>query len=503
MSTASLPSLNGAPPAPRRLLRRVFSFPVVLACFLAVLAVLTVRARFDDPDMWWHLKNGEVIWTTHSIPTADQYSYTTHHQALVPQEWLPEATIYAAYELGGYSGLMLWLCLFTTALLVAGYALSALSSRNAKVAFLGAMIVWFFSTVGLAVRGQLVGYLLLIAELILLHLGRRRGGRWFLGLPVLFALWINCHGSFFFGLVVLAIVLFCSFFEFQIGSLESTRWAPGNRRTLVWAACLSVAALWLNPVGLRQITYPLNTMLQQRIIVTQVQEWLPLAVTDPRGAGLILVLAFVALYVVARRQSKLFLEEILLLAAAGWLALSHQRMAIVFGIIAAPVVSRLLANSWENYDPAKDRPMANAVCIVLAAVVAFFSFPTRQKLAMQVEAKSPVKAVEYIKAHALPGNMLNTFIDGGYLIWALPEHPVFIDGRADIFEWTGVLKEFGEWAMLQADPNQLLDKYHIGFCLLEKDSPMAYVLPFMPNWKKVYSDQMSVIYQRRGPEAGN
>jgi hypothetical protein len=92
--------------------------------------------------------------------------------------------------------------------------------------------------------------------------------------------------------------------------------------------------------------------------------------------------------------------------------------------------------------------------------------------------------------------MLNTFVDGGYLIWALPEHPVFIDGRADIFEWTGVLKDFGEWATLQTDPNQLLNKYHIGFCLLENDSPMAYVLLLMPNWKKVYSDQKSVIFVR-------
>jgi hypothetical protein len=171
-------------------------------------------------------------------------------------------------------------------------------------------------------------------------------------------------------------------------------------------------------------------------------------------------------------------------------------MAIVFGILAAPVVSRILRNSWENYEAAKDRPAANAVCIALAAVVVFFAFPQRQYLARQVNDGSPVKAVEYIKAHHLSGNMLNTFVDGGYLIWALPEHPVFIDGRADIFEWAGVLKEFGQWATLQADPHQLLDKYHVGFCLLERDSPMSFVLPLMPDWKKVYSDQKSVIFVR-------
>jgi hypothetical protein len=56
-----------------RFLPRVFSFPVMLAGLLVVLAVFTVRSRFDDPDMWWHLKAGEIIWTTHTIPTTDLF----------------------------------------------------------------------------------------------------------------------------------------------------------------------------------------------------------------------------------------------------------------------------------------------------------------------------------------------------------------------------------------------------------------------------------------------
>jgi len=474
-----------------------------LACFLAVLAVLTVRGRFDDPDMWWHLKNGQVICTTHIIPTTDQYSYTTHHQASVPQEWLSEVTIYAAWRLGGNSGLMAWLCLLTSALLAAGYLLSSLYSGNAKVGFLGALMVWFFATVALSVRGQMVGYLLLVLELLLIHLGRTRGSQWFWGLPVLFAVWINCHGSFFFGLVVLGICLLCSFLAFEAGSLAAPAWSARERRTLLWAAGVSIAALFLNPIGWRQILYPVNTLLHQHIVVTQVQEWLPLGPSDPRGAGLLGILAFVAIYVIARRSARLYLDEALLLAAGAWLALSHRRMAIVFGILAAPVVCRLLRDSWDNYEAERDRPVANAVCVALAAAAVFFAFPNRQSLSRQVEAGSPVKAVAYIKAHPLSGNMLNTFVDGGYLIWALPEHPVFVDGRADVFEWTGVLEEFGEWATLQTDPNVLLNKYHIGFCLLERGSPMTFVLPLMPDWKQVYSDDSSVIFVRSSGAASS
>jgi hypothetical protein len=468
-----------------------------MASSLTVLVVVTVRDRFSDPDMWWHLKTGEVIWTSHRVPTTDLFSYTTNHHALIAPEWLSQVLIYGAYRLGGgYSGLMAWLCFFAAAVIIAGYVLCFLYSGNAKVGFLGAILVWFFSTVGLSIRPQVIGYLLLVLELLLLHLGRTRSSKWLFGLPVLFAVWVNCHASFFFGLIVLAVVLVCSFFHFEAGSLVAEGWDAGRRRKLAVALILSAAAVFLNPVGVKQVLYPLNTLLHEHIVVSQIDEWKPLLLSDPRGAALMGILGFIAIYVIVQRPAKLLLHEVVLLAMGAWLALNHQRMVFVFGILAAPVVCRLLSRSWDGYDPEKDRPVPNAVFLALALSAVFVAFPNSRNLTKQVEERNPVKAVEYIKAHHLSGNMMNTFVDGGYLIWALPEDPVFVDGRADVYEWTGVLSEFGRWATLQSDPNALLDKYDVSFCLLERDSPMAYVLPLLPHWKEVYSDNSSVIFVR-------
>jgi hypothetical protein len=196
----------------------------------------------------------------------------------------------------------------------------------------------------------------------------------------------------------------------------------------------------------------------------------------------------------------LYLHELVLLVMGAWMALNHRRLVFVFGILAAPVVARLCSDFWDRYDAEKDRPLPNVIFIGLVAVALVLGFPNRQALAKEVNDGSPVQAVKYIKSHQLTGNMLNEYGYGGYLIWALPEHPVFIDGRADLYEWAGVLKQYQQWSLLQTDPNQLLDKYHISFCLLEKDSPMSYVFPLMPNWKKVYSDQQSVIFVRADAE---
>jgi hypothetical protein len=478
-----------------RTFQRLFSFPVTICSLLVVLTVLTVRGRFDGPDMWWQLKMGQIIWTTHSIPSHDLFSYTTNHQALIPQEWLAQLSIFCAYHLGGYTGLMLWFCVLASALVVAGYILCWVSSSNAKVAFAGAMIIWFFATIGFEIRPQMFSYILLMAELLLIHAGRTRDPRWFAGLPVVFVIWINSHASFILGIAVACVFLFSSLFEFELGALVSHRWEPRHRRMLIWSLLLSIAALFVNPAGFRQILYPFDTMMNMKLLMANVEEWAPLNMTEARGIGLLAVL-FCIFLLIAARKADIHLDELLLLAAGTWLAVGHIRMLIIFGILAAPTLSRMLANVWENYEPEKDRVLPNAIFIGVSIVAIVLAFPSRQNLEQQVETISPVKAVQYVKAHHLSGPMLNDYTDGGYLIWAAPEYPVMMDGRTDVYEWSGFLAQYGRWATLQEDPNILLRKYNVNFCLLSTQSQMINVLPLLPDWKLVYSDDLARVFVR-------
>jgi hypothetical protein len=171
-------------------------------------------------------------------------------------------------------------------------------------------------------------------------------------------------------------------------------------------------------------------------------------------------------------------------------------MAFVFGILAAPVLSRLIAPLWDRYEPQQDLPFMNAAMIVICLLVLWRSFPSRITLDAAVREGNPAAAVGFINSQHLAGPMLNAYTMGGYLIWALPEQPVFIDGRGDVYDWTGVFAEYGEWATLRANPNTLLDKYGIHFCLLEANSPMRTVMALLPNWKLIYADRQAVIFQR-------
>ncbi len=465
----------------------------MLVAMLMVLAVLTVRDRFSDPDMWWHLRTGQVIWTTHTIPHTDLFSWTTNHHAWVPHEWLSQVFIYGAWRLGGYSGLMLFLCIATGAVLLCSYLLCTLYSGNAKVALIGALVVWFFATSGMAIRPQMIGYLLLVLELIVIHCGSTRSSRWFYCLPPLFAVWVNCHGSFLLGLVIAACLLACSFVKLHVGLLETAPWTQSAQRACALALLLSVPALFLNPVGWHQVAYPLQTMLHMPANLSQVMEWQPLVLTSARGLGLLVVLAGIGACVLCMR-TRLMLHELVLLGIGTWLALSHQRMAFVFGILAAPMLTRLLAPFWQERENAREHYIANAVLIALSLLLIWFVFPSRTGLAKQIADHNPTRAVDFINTHALSGHMLNDWGFGGYLIWAAPDHPVFIDGRGDVFEWTGVMNDFGNWALIQSDPRTLLDKYRVDYCLLARDSPMSHVMPLLPGWRTVYSDDQAIVF---------
>ena len=471
----------------------VFSFPVALGCLLVVLADCNGASRASmirtcggtsKPDR----SSGRRMLSPRqtSSPTRPTIMPISHH------EWLSQLLIYGAYRSGGYSGLMFWLCFFTSALLIAGYILCSLYAGNPKIGFLGALTIWLFATAGLSIRPQLIGYLLLIIELLLIHLGRTRDRRWFFGLPPLFAIWVNCHGSFFLGLLVAGIFLAASFSSFQAGSLVSLRWPSTVRKTFLLSLALSILALFCNPIGISQILYPVNTLLHQPLGLSQVVEWQPLQLSNGRGLALLAVLACITLVVIVR-HSELLWHELLLLALGTWLAVSHQRLVFVFGILAAPVLSRLLSDFWDGYRQDKDLPLPNAILIAASLLIAFRLFPTQATLAQQVEQASPVKAVDFIKTNHLSGRMLNEYVYGGYLIWAAPD-PVFIDGRADVFEWTGVLADFMQWETFQSNPNVLLEKYEIDFCLLARSSPMVTVMSLLKDWKIAYKDNNSVIF---------
>jgi hypothetical protein len=248
-------------------------------------------------------------------------------------------------------------------------------------------------------------------------------------------------------------------------------------------------ALGVNPIGIRLLLYPLNAVFQQSM-KNPIEEFFPPDLSSPRGVGMIVSIVGIFL-TSALRRSKLQLRELLILAVALVLAMQHVRMLFVFGILVSPVCSRVLA-PLVGRDRKREHPIANALLIAAFLVTIVCEFPGRAAIQQQIWKTSPAGAVDYVRGAGLAGPMLNEYAFGNYLIWALPEQKVFIDG----YESAGILPQFARWATLAEDPDILLNKYRIRFCLLSKDSPMAQVLPHLAGWRKAYSDEVAAVFVR-------
>jgi hypothetical protein len=341
----------------------------------------------------------------------------------------------------------------------------------------------------------MLAFLLLLCELLVLELGWKRDSRWFYALPPLFALWINVHGSFVIGFVILAAVLASAFLRAEWGLLAARPWPRKTAKTLALASALAIPALFFNPVGPKLVWNPIVFMFRLNGWLGDISEWQPTDLGSLRGL-LLLITTGAILLVALIRSAKLHIHELLLLAVFFYFASRHERMEFPFGILAAPILCRLLADAWDRYDPEHDWILPNAAFMLLGAAAVALAFPSSRALAGQVNKANPVKAVEFIQHSGLSGRMLNDYGYGGYLIWAAPERPVFIDGRADVYQPAGVLADYMSFMRLDADPQSFLSKYRIDYCLFAPGERIARVLPLIPGWKKIYSDETAVILAR-------
>ena len=140
--------------------------------------------------------------------------------------------------------------------------------------------------------------------------------------------------------------------------------------------------------------------------------------------------------------------------------------------------------------------MINALVIFLMIGSMVYYWPTNAEMQVIVdEGISQRKILPFLKTHPPAGPMLNAYLWGGYLEWNDRDVKTFVDSRVDIFEYAGVLQDYLDLLSLK-EPKAILDKYQIRSVLFPPREPLTYVLEHDPEWKEVYSDDVSVLLER-------
>ena len=470
--------------------------------FLAILflGLLAMAARnVTDPDVWWHLKTGQYIAEHKAVPHADPFSYTRAGQPWVAHEWLTELLLYEVQRVAGWGGLIV---IFAVVLCAAFFLLYLRCGPAPYVAGLATLLAAWATVPVWGVRPQVVSLLLTSLWLLILERSESNSKLLWWTLP-LTLLWVNLHAGFALGLALSALFLAGEWMERGLG------WSlPQSGRRLNTAALILVCNLLLvplNPSGVRMFRYPIET-LRSAAMQNYIAEWAsPNFHRAEYWPCLLVVLGTFA--TLSWSSLKVRPRDVLLLVVTLYAGLCSIRMIPLLVLIAIPLIAKRLGNwplrnSGTRHRHGEIRMVSHGVIVL--AMTAFAGIHIAQVIQRQPQAEAhdfPVGAVTFLATHAVPGPIFNHYDWGGYLIWKLYSIPVFIDGRADLYE-KQLLDQFADTYQFRDDWQHTLQRWSVGTVLVPVDSALATGLRSAAGWAVAYEDAQAVVLTRAARAQG-
>jgi len=479
--------------------RSSVSFLVVLTFAVLTLVFALAHGRVADPDIWWHLNNADYLVQHHSLPQYDMYSFTVQGHPWMNHEWLAELPYYFAWRMLGLRGLDSVSIVVLGLILLGVLYLTNRECGNYKAAVLASLYAVLLARVSCGPRTILFGYVDLVVLLIVLQRFRQKGHAPLWVIPLLFCLWVNTHGSWFIGMIIFSIIVAGGMVRVKWGMVENEPWTASQRKKLLLAWSASVAFLFANPFGYRLVFYPLDLAFRQNVNIEHVQEWVSVNFHDGKGK-LVIILLIILLVSSIIRPRKWSLSELGVFLFALYSGLTYIRFLILLGIVVAPILAKIL-DFVPPYRPELDTPVVNTFVILLIIGGVAHYWPRESQLQRLVDDQYPIEVVSYLQAHPPAGPIVNYYLWCGFLNWKDPNLKIFVDGRADIFEYTGVLQDYLTLLQIR-DPEAILDKYKARYVLFPHQEPLTYFLEHDPKWKTVYSDRVSVLLERTPSEPG-
>jgi hypothetical protein len=503
------------------------------AIFVALLAVLmmsTVSVRLlGDAGIGWHIRTGQFIVSARAIPRVDPFSSSMSGHPWFAWEWLYDLIVGGLENAAGLNGVIA----FTGFIIALTFAWTfRLLLRREVNLFLSLVLVLLAASASMIhflARPHVLTWLFTVAWFWALdsteHGSSENWKLWLLPLTML--LWVNLHGGFLVGFVLLAIYWVGAawqFFTLNEGrfddALAKIR-AARSIRSLTVIGVLSAAATFVNPYGL-QLHIHIYRYLSNRFLMDHIDEFQSPNfhyVAQKCFAGLLLL----SLLALATRRREVSVTHGLVLLFAVYSGLYASRNIPVSSLLIVLVIGPWLSDAIEKYAASRGRkipaprqpplpsflermsaielslcghlwPIAATLLIVWMAAHNGKIGVTTLMDAHFNPRRFPVKAVDYLEAHNLPGPIMSTDSWGGYLIYRLyPRVCTVLDDRHDFYG-----EKFFEsyLKMVRVEPGwqDFLQQHHASSVIVPKNSALANMLDESRGWRPIYGDDTAVVF---------
>ena len=521
----------------RPVLRLRFLRLGALAALFIVVGEMALRLKYFvlDSDIWWHLKVGDWIVDHFAVPHTGILSRTAADRPWVAYSWGYEVLLSRAYAWFGLIGIGVFGTILTLAVACAIFWMLARVSGQFWTSWLLTWVVcWSFLFNGTPRPFFFSIALFAVTLTLLLEVNRGGDVKKLYWLPPMFWIWANLHIQFIYGLflvglfagVCVARTLLSAlagstksgalkYFAAALGGQECPPYAA--KLILIFAACLLATLLGPYTYHPYLVVFEYS---KAKFTYSVIIELRPLSF---RGYShfLELFLAAAGFFAMGwqaklRRDAtapdeegiNLDLFKLSLLAIGTVVAFRTMRDAWFICLpAAASIAGALWQSAKENTQEAEDEAIptrdlwlgrlgvAAAVTICLVPIANAVDFNERG-LDRAISAGYPVNAINYLRRNPVPGPLYNNLNWGGFLMWYMPDYPVAIDGRNDLYgDDLDIIFYNSQVAQESYKTDPYLDA--CGVVLLDSTLPLTKVLTIDPRFELVYHDDIATVFARK------
>lgn len=370
---------------------------------------------FSDPDVAWHLRAGELIFDSRTLPNVDTWSYASDQEWYL-LSWTWDVLTYIVYKDFGYHGLfVLKSALFASIMFVIYLGLSGFhpfkSNTIAVVTAISGIALWnlFY------LRPQLICSIYAFLFLLLLY---RDSFKNRILLILLMVLWANTHGSFIVGFIVLGVFGLTALYDRDFAKFKS----------LLLLGCICVLATFINPLGYKLYIGVDRTM--DSVIQPYISEWLPFYFSMEYGLTFTFLIFLIALKLENNAPKALRMLAYLMFI----LALIAKRNFGFYAMLSAPFIAYALDPFTTIKDKGLFRYRFSELLLIpvvllslLLSLLYFDKFPVKKVWVNPVYED----AITLITSKCKDPKIFNDYNLGGHLIlYNKNNYKHFIDGRA-------------------------------------------------------------------------
>jgi len=479
---------------------------------VAAVAVFCLQVFSDNKaevDLWGNVGFVKALPWSPEYHFTNTFSFTEPEHPWVNHEWLAEYIFHITYQNFGNAGLL-------ALKIVLGFCVIFLLNLSMKVdcrvgviRFLYLLLIISTMGYGFSIRPHHFTYLMYALFLLFLKFHPKNRLVTLLVIPVLGILWVNLHGAFFIGALLMGffIVFETISKKYVLNESPSARYIP----TLLAATALFVAASFINPYGFRLWRFIFQSATDLRPYLSEWAMFHPVRDFFSHVDFMVLALITFTSMLFLRDRRDITWQCILFISfiAAILMRRNIPLFAITAGFAGTRHVDKAageIVSQWRKKIPDGLLVFILAVFIPLSG---YYGLMFNKTNPMEIEVKKdefPVETVAFMKANRISGNAIVFFDWAEYCIWKLyPGCRVFLDGRfSDAYSaktigdylnfiylgpnWRAKAKPSGE------DWNTALEEYPTDIVLIHRGNPVYPKMLALVDWQLVHESNIVGLF---------